>query len=219
MMRYLGLALLGTVPALVLAADGQPAVTFKKDEVGKLPAGWTVAKTGTGAGSTWKVVADATAPSKSGQALAQTAAGDKPVFNLCVLNDSSFQDGEISVAFKSIKGEVDQGGGILWRYQDPDNYYIARMNPLEDNYRVYKVVAGKRVQLATTKEEVKIKDNAWTTLKIKQAGDQIECFLDGKKFLEAKDDALPKAGKVGLWTKADAYTHFDQLQISPTGKK
>jgi hypothetical protein len=93
----------------------------------------------------WQVVADATAPSKSGYALAQTAESPSAMFNLCVAEGPKYKDVEASVAFKAIRGKKDQGGGIVWRYQDANNYYIARMNPLEDNYRVYKVVAGKHL--------------------------------------------------------------------------
>ena len=82
-----------------------------------------------------------TAPSKSGYVLAQTSAGPKALFSLCVADDTSFQNVEASVAFKAVQGKEDQGGGIVWRYQDANNYYVARMNPLEDNFRVYKVVA------------------------------------------------------------------------------
>jgi Domain of Unknown Function (DUF1080). len=91
------------------------------------------------------------------------------------------------------------------------------MNPLEDNYRVYKVVAGKRIQLET-KEELKVPVGEWHNLKIKHVGDHIECFLDGKKHLDVKDDAIAKAGKVGLWTKADAQTHFDQFTVKEAAK-
>ena len=197
---------------LLAADDKARSFRFAKDEVGKLPAGWTAAKTGTGEGSVWKVVADSTAPSKTGYALAQTAESPNKVFNLCIVNDSSYKDLEMSVAFKALKGKNDQGGGLVWRYQDNDNYYIARMNPLEDNYRLYKVVAGKRIQLAA-KEDLKIPVGEWHTLQIKMAGEQIECSLDGKKLLEAKDGTFAKAGKIGLWTKSDARTEFDNLTV------
>jgi Domain of Unknown Function (DUF1080) len=117
------------------------------------------------------------------------------------------------VSFKALKGKLDQGGGLVWRYQDNNNYYIARMNPLEDNFRVYKVVNGKRIQLAT-KEDLPVKAGEWHTITIKMAGDQIECSLDGKKYLEAKDDTFAKPGKIGLWSKADAQSYFDNLKIS-----
>ena len=93
------------------------------------------------------------------------------------------------------------------------NYYIARMNPLEDNFRVYKVVDGKRSK-EFQNVEIKIPAGEWHTLKIKQVGDHIECFLDGKKYLDVKDDSITKAGKVGLWTKADAQSHFDMFTVS-----
>jgi hypothetical protein len=198
----------------VFAADDKGrTITFAKDDAGKLPKGWTADKTGKGEGSIWKVVADDTAPSKKGYVLAQTAEGPGPLFNLCVADDTSLKDVEVTVAFKANKGNKDQGGGIVWRYQDNNNYYIARMNPLEDNYRLYKVVAGKRIQLAT-KEDLKVPAGTWHTLTVKMTGDQIECSLDGKKQLEGKDDTFQKAGKIGLWTKADAQTSFDDPKIS-----
>src|SRR5262245_46214472 len=198
--------------ALVVAADDKVrGFTFGKDDLGKVPSGWKADKTGQGEGSVWKVVADNTSPSKKGYVLAQTAEGPGPLFNLCVADDTNLKDVEITVSFKAVKGAKDQGGGLVWRYQDANNYYIARMNPLEDNYRVYKVIAGKRIQLAT-KEDLKVPVNTWHTLTIKMNGEQIECLLDGKKELEAKDDAISKAGKIGLWTKADAQTYFDELK-------
>jgi hypothetical protein len=204
-------ALLSTA---LLAAEGKaPALKLGKDDVGKVPAGWKADKTGKGEGSVWKVVADDTAPSKSGYALAQTAESPSALFNLCVADEPGPKDVEISVAFKAVKGKKDQGGGLVWRYQDANNYYVARMNPLEDNYRVYKVIAGKRIQLET-KEDLKVPVGEWHTLRIKHVGDHIECFLDDKKQLDAKDKEIDKAGKVGLWTKADAQSHFDDLKVS-----
>ena len=114
---------------------------------------------------------------------------------------------------QAVKGKADQGGGVVWRYQDADNYYVARMNPLEDNFRVYKVIAGKRIQLET-KENLKVPAGEWHTLSIKHVGDKIECSVDGRKYLEATDSAITAAGKVGLWTKADAQTYFDALKMT-----
>jgi REP element-mobilizing transposase RayT len=113
---------------------------------------------------------------------------------------------------KAVAGEHDLGGGIVWRYQDANNYYVVRMNPLEDNYRVYKVVAGKRTQL-DTKEDVKVASGTWHRLKIKMIGDHIECYLDGKKLLDARDGTFQGAGQVGLWSKADAQTYFDEAIV------
>jgi hypothetical protein len=198
--------------ALATADEKNTLMKFSKDDLGKVPAGWKSAQTGKGE-SVWKVVADDTAPSKTGFVLAQTTADKNASFNLCVADGPSLKDVEAIVSFKAIKGEKDQGGGIVWRYQDADNYYVARMNPLEDNFRVYKVVAGKRSK-EFQNAEVKIPDGEWHTLKIKMVADHIECFVDGKKYLDVKDDAFANAGKVGLWTKADAQTHFDQFVVS-----
>jgi hypothetical protein len=184
---------------------------FDDAAIEKLPTGWTTSMTGEGNGSIWKVVEDKTAPSKT-NVLAQTAESPNALFNLCVADNTSFKDVNVSVAFKANKGKIDQGGGIVWRYSDPNNYYIARFNPLEDNYRFYKVVDGKRTQLAT-KEGLKAPAGQWHLLSIQMQGEKIECHLNGIKHLEAKDNTLTKAGKIGLWTKADAQTSFDDFTV------
>jgi hypothetical protein len=214
-MRWIGTTMMVVAAGTLLLAAEEKAKTmqFSKDDLGKVPAGWKAEKTGKGEGSVWKVVADPTAPSRSGYALAQTAEGPSTLFNICVADDTRYQDVELSVAFKAIAGKKDQGGGFVWRYQDANNYYICRMNPLEDNYRVYKVVDGKRsaeFQDAT----VTVPLNEWHTLKVKMVGNHIECYLDGKKYLDVKDDSIKVPGKVGLWSKADAQTHFDDFKIS-----
>jgi hypothetical protein len=101
----------------------------------------------------------------------------------------------------------------MWRYKDSGNYYVVRMNPLEDNFRLYKVVDGKRIQLATTPDDVIAAEGKWHSIRVVHKGDRIQCYFNGKMLLEAKDDALKEAGKIGLWTKADAQTHFDDLVI------
>jgi hypothetical protein len=191
--------------------EAKPQVwDFENATVGRLPPGWTAAKTGEGEGSVWKVMEDSSAPSGA-KVLAQTAASPRAMFNLCVADGTALQNLELTVAFKAVEGKVDQGGGLVWRYVDANNYYIARFNPLEDNYRLYKVVEGKRIQLET-KEGLKAPAGQWHTLAIKMTGDAIECSLNGTKHLAAKDDTLTKPGKVGLWTKADARTYFDKLE-------
>src|SRR5947209_18001573 len=175
-MRWLsGVALLA-LAGTALAGEGPRPFRLVKEDLGKVPGGWKAARTGKGVGSVWKVVADDTAPSRAGLVLAQTAAGPGPLFNLCLAEDTTLQDVEVSVAFKAVKGNKDQGGGPVWRYQDANNYYVARMNPLEDNYRVYKVVAGKRVQLEK-REDLKVPAGEWHTLRVTMKGDQLECSL------------------------------------------
>lgn len=186
---------------------------FEDATVGKLPADWTATQTGEGDGSVWKVLEDATAP-KGKKVLAQTAAkGPGALFNLCVADKSRFADLDLSVAFKATAGKKDQGGGPVWRYQDAKNYYVVRMNPLEDNFRLYKVVDGKRIQLATTKDDVVAAEGKWHTIRVVHQGNRIKCYLNGKLHFDVKDDAFKEAGKIGLWTKADAQTSFDDIVI------
>jgi hypothetical protein len=185
---------------------------FGKDDVGKLPAAWKADHAGTGKGSVWKVVEDDTAPSRAGYVLAQTAASPKEFINLCVANDTHYQDVGVSVAFKAVRGTNNLGGGVVWRYQDHHNYYLARMNLREDNFRLYKVVSGRRIELGTQDDLIRSTDE-WHTLRIEMRGDHIECYLNGKKHLEAKDSTFKRAGKVGLWTKGSSQPHFDEVQI------
>ena len=185
--------------------------TFSADDVDKVPAGWEVAQTGEGNGSEWTVVADDSAPSKSGFVLAQTAESPRSMFNLCVVEGISFRDAKLTVSFRSVAGRVDQGGGFVWRYVDANHYYVCRFNPLEDNLRIYKVIVGKRKQLASI--DVELAADRWHTLTVATQDDLIVCDVDGTQ-LSVRDDTLTDAGRVGLWTKADAQTRFDNFSVT-----
>ena len=199
---------------LIAAEDAKPvAVDFEDAKVGEVPKGWTVTKTGTDDASKWMVVEDRDAP-KGAKALAQVFESPRAMFNLCVMDATSFKDVEVSVAFKAVKGQDDQGGGVVWRYKDADNYYVARHNPLEKNFRLYKIQNGKRSQLATTKDDIDAPPGKWHTLSVTMKGDAITCLLNGKKVIDAKDATFADAGKVGLWTKADAHTYFDDFRAT-----
>jgi hypothetical protein len=211
MRRMLLFAVAMMTASFALADDKPVKLTFAKTDVGKLPKGWKADHTGAGEGSVWKVMADASTPSKSGAALAQQAESPDAYFNICVAEETRFKDGSIEVAFKAIKGKDDQGGGIVWRYKDGDNYYICRMNPLEDNFRVYKVEGGKRTQFRSAMVPG---DEAWHTLRVTMAGPKITCQLDGKTLLEVDDATFPDAGRIGLWSKADAQSYFDDLTVA-----
>ena len=201
------------VALLLLGADVRAqnrTWSFEDAQVGKLPLGWSSAKTGEGPGSIWKVLADDSAPS-GGNVLAQTSSdGPNRLFNLCVADKTSFKDLDLSVSFRANTGRIDQGGGPVWRYQDADNYYICRMNPLEDNFRIYKVIAGRRRQLASL--DIKAPAGKWHTIRVSMRGDKIVCSVNGKK-LDARDGSIDMPGKIGLWTKADAVTSFDELSV------
>jgi len=131
-------------------------------------------------------------------------------FNLCYTKDVTFHNGSITVKFKANAGRIDQGGGIMWRVQDNDNYYVARFNPLEDNFRFYIVHDGIRSELASA--DVRL-SKGWHSMKIIQKDNKFIGYLDGKKYLEQSDAHLNKTGGVGVWTKADAQTSFDNLTI------
>jgi len=134
-------------------------------------------------------------------------------FNLCYTKDINFINGKISILFKANAGRIDQGGGVMWRVQDNDNYYVARFNPLEDNFRFYIVHDGVRSELASA--NVKL-SKGWHNMKIEQKGDTFKGYLDEKQYLEHTDKQLQKAGGTGVWTKADAQTSFDNLKIDTT---
>ncbi|MCI0379710.1 MAG: DUF1080 domain-containing protein [Gemmataceae bacterium] len=205
-----------TFLVLLLAMGGSDKVQstrwdFKAEPVGKIPAGWSATQTGKGDGSVWTIVAAKDAPGGAGKALAQTAKSPAAMFNLCVADKSKFKDVDLTVSYKAMAGETDQGGGPLWRYQDSNNYYVTRMNPLEKNFRVYIVFSGKRVQLGSA--NIEAPTDQWHTIRVVHKGDRIQCYLNGKMLLDVTDDAITQAGKVGLWTKADAQTLFANLQV------
>ncbi|MBI4530320.1 MAG: hypothetical protein HY709_02260 [Candidatus Latescibacteria bacterium] len=188
---------------LAIAVEHEKVWNFDSDTVGVAPKGF-VAVTGE-----WTVVEDDTALSKP-NVLAQTARNRGSYFNVTIIDQTGHKDIEISVTVKAVAGEEDKGGGLVWRYRDIKNYYIARYNPLEENFRVYKVQDGRRTQF----QSANIKLNpGWHTLKVKMEGNHIECSYDGKKYLDVRDDTFKDTGKVGLWTKADAQTYFDDVTV------
>lgn len=176
-------------------------------------AGWQVASTGgVGPHATWLAHADAKAPSPP-NVLSMTAqnhtAEDR--FNLYWTAANPVADGRIEVLVRADGGEVDQGGGPMWRVQDANNYYLCRFNPLESNFRVYVVKDRMRRQLATTL--VAVRPGDWHKVEATFVGDRITCWLNGQKLLEATDATILGAGGQGLWTKADARTSFDELVV------
>jgi len=186
----------------LIAQDLETLWNFDGDQAGNIPRGFS------NEGGEWKIVADPTSPSKP-NALAQLAKNPGSTFNLTLVNGVNYKDLDISVRMKAIAGQEDQGGGLVWRAKDANNYYVVRHNPLEDNYRLYKVEKGKRRQL----QSVGVKSSGgWHTLRVTMEEDRIHCFYDGKKVLEFNDSTFPGPGQIGLWTKADAQSHFDDLK-------
>ncbi|MEQ8281104.1 MAG: hypothetical protein RMA76_05040 [Deltaproteobacteria bacterium] len=183
--------------------------SFDLAQINKLPEGWSAPV------GEWRVETVEAAASGS-RAFVQRASNRSPVFNVALVEASSHADVDISVRLRAREGRIDQGGGVVWRATDARNYYIARYNPLEDNFRVYTVKDGRRRQIGTA--DVRVDHGAWHTLRCTMRGDHIECFLDGEKHIDVHDGTFTGAGKVGLWTKADARTEFDDLSFSSAGE-
>jgi iron(III) transport system substrate-binding protein len=202
-----------TVEARIrLGADEAANWNFDDATAGQAPKDWSIRQTKpTTALATWKVVADPAAPSMPNVlALTETSNFDG-TFNLAVADKTAFKDLDLTVKVKAVSGKEDQGGGPIWRCKDENNYYICRFNPLESNFRVYYVKDGVRKQLESAKIETEA--GRWYTIRVTMTGPHIACHLDGKKLLEADDSTFPDAGMVGLWTKADAVTSFDDLTV------
>ncbi len=187
--------------------------SFENVEQNKLPTGWMFDETNQSSSlTTWSVANDSTTPSGN-KVLAVSSQNNNSgsTFNLCWTNNISFLNGEIKVLFKAKTGEEDQGGGIMWRVKDKGNYYVARFNPLEDNFRIYYIKNEYRKMIATA--TVKLPLDKWNEMKITQIGNHISGFLNGKLFVEVDTDIFNNAGGVGLWTKADAVTSFDDFAV------
>lgn len=216
--------------AVLLAAavlQGE-TIDFEEAAAGRLPSdwsaaatstGWFTAITGEGDPPRWEVKSDPTAPSGS-KVLAQLS-DDRTSgrFPLAVYGRADLADGKIQVKFKPISGSVDQAAGLVWRYRDANNYYVARANALEDNVVLYKVEAGKRSSLSPVgrKGDYGVKHtvpaNVWSTLAVSFSGSRFTVFFNGTKLFEVEDPTFAGSGKVGLWTKADSVTHFDDFEV------
>jgi hypothetical protein len=186
---------------------------FDSDKTDAPPAGFSFGRTGQGKEGRWVVVAASDAPSKPNVLVQQDADSTDYRFPVAAVDGTSFKDVKLSVACKPISGKVDQGCGLVWRYTDPNNYYLTRANALEDNVRLYHVKDGNRIQFAAWNGKVASKQ--WHKLRVEAKGDHFEVWFDEKKVLDAKDSTFSNAGKVGVWTKADSVIQFDDLTASP----
>jgi len=197
-------------PAAPQSSGQSLTYDFDRDNAGTMPGKFHGARTGQGFEGKWVVMADATAPSKP-NVVAQTSTDKTDYrFPLLISDEGSFKDLELSVKFKAVEGEVDRAAGLVFRLKNANNYYIVRANALEDNYRLYHVINGSRRQFAGA--NFKVTSGEWHELKVECAGNKIICYYDGMKKIEAKDDTFKEAGKIGLWTKADSVTYFDDLK-------
>lgn len=184
---------------------------FDNDKPGTLPSGWTAGVTGRGAFK-WMVETDPSAPSKP-NVLKQSGQGSFP---WCVKKDVALADGFVEVKFKSISGKDDQAGGVVWRWKDGDNYYVARANALENNVSLYYTEKGSRKTIKYV--DAPVPANVWHTLRVEFKGEQIKVMLNGKSYIELKDSRIIGSGAVGMWTKADSVTAFDDFSYGSINK-
>lgn len=194
------------VALTILSASAAVAETetFDQYKPGTAPAGWICGVTGTGT-PRWTVEGDPSAPS-SPNVLKQSGSG---TFPWCVKGGTSLADGFVEVKFKPEKGQQDQAGGVIWRFKDGDHYYVARANALEDNVSLYYTAKGKRNTIKYVNAPVP--RNVWHTLRVEFSGTRIKVILDGKTYIEQQDDHIAGVGAVGVWTKADSVTAFDDF--------
>ena len=215
-MRSLGFAVLVAAGIVVMGQAETRRVDFTQDGLDQPPKGFEFGHTaGVGKPGNWVVQADGT-----NRVLAQTDSDStRSRFPVAVLSDVIAADVDLSVRFKPISGRVDQAAGLVWRYENQDNYYIVRANVLEDNVVLYKVEAGKRTDLPlkgegrTYGKKSEVPPEQWSTLRVVANGALFEVYFNGSKLYDVEDRTFAKPGKVGVWTKADSVTQFDDLTV------
>jgi hypothetical protein len=204
---------------LVTACEGTAAVKYQSPPPSAALGAWNFDADATGgvpAGAepfsgNWVVRAEADAPSKP-NALCQVGDAEFPAL---ALGTGVYGDLTVAMRFKPISGKVDQAAGIISRVQDRDNYYIIRANVLETNVNLYKYAGGRRSGIKDG--GAKVANGQWQELRLEVSGDKLRGFLNGQLVVEATD-ATYKAGRVGLWTKADSVTCFDDVVVTPVSR-
>ena len=215
--RKLTLSLLTVVVGTVVVAGETRTMGFSQDDIGQPPRGFEFGHTaGIGRPGTWVVQAEG-----SNKILAQIDDDStRARFALAVLTDVVTANVDLSVRLRPVTGQVDQAGGLVWRYQNQDNYYLLRANALEDNVVLYKVEGGKRTDLPVKGEgrtygkKIEVPAGQWSTLRVLASGGLFEVYFNGAKLYEVEDATFSAPGKVGVWTKADSVTQFDDLSVA-----
>jgi len=208
-------------PADDAAAQPEEALVFNFDrsETGRIPDEFTAALVGGGGPVRWEVLE--TEDAHSGDRVMGQLSDDKTNrrYPLLVCEAISARDVDLSVRFKTLSGEVDASGGLIFRCSDPNNFYVVRANSLEGNVVAYKTENGKRSNIGVKGEgdaygvKVEVPHQQWNSLRVVAQGNLFEIFLNGRKLFDCENDTFTTSGKVGLWTKADAVTYFDDLSV------
>lgn len=205
---------------LLVALSQTRTIDFERETVGQPPTGFSFGHTRRiGSPGRWLVQEQ-----QGGKFLAQLDADPtRARFPVAVLNDVTAADVDLSVRFRPVSGQVDQAAGLVWRFQDEDNYYVVRANARENNVVLYKVEGGRRTDLPlrgegrTYGKAAQVPSGRWSTLRVVARGNRFEVYLNGAKLYEVEDSTFTNAGKVGLWTKADSVTDFDDLTVVTKG--
>ena len=173
-----------------------------------------------GSAPRWEIRRDITAPSPPyvfAQVSADSAAFRYPV---AILDKPMIQNGEVSVRLKPVAGREDQAGGLVWRFRDLNNYYVVRANALANNIAVFRVENGRWHSLqpkgASADGLIRhtVPSNSWSILKVAFKGPVFSVYFDHRRVIQVEDRAFQGAGKVGLWTKADSVTYFDDFRVA-----
>lgn len=199
------------------SADAKPVlIDFESIgvDVDGAPGGFTAAMTGGGDPQGWRIEAaegpsDGTGGSKVLARRSKDASENRSP--ICVYDDISARDVDVTVQFQALSGTFEKSAGVIVRYQDNDNYYVLRGNAHEGNVRLYKVIDGKLEPIEERSTAVTV--GQWHKLRLVARGDAFEAFLDDVPLFIAKDAAIDKSGKVGLWARSDSEALFDDLRI------
>jgi hypothetical protein len=192
------------------AETGAIMIAIDKMTPAAAPTGFEFARTGRGGPAQWTVTSDPSAG--VGLAIEQTSTDMTDYrFPLAIYQPVLASNVDVTIRFKAVAGKVDQAGGIAVRLSDPDNYYVARANALEDNVRFYHVIKGKRSQIEGA--NTKVTSNEWHQLGLRAQGPRFTITFDGKELFTATDRTIAGAGKVAFWTKADSVTRFEGIEI------
>ncbi|MGA7236927.1 MAG: hypothetical protein WBY44_14670 [Bryobacteraceae bacterium] len=187
-------------------------IDFDSATLGKMPPGWSAAMPSGGSAPKWQVLRDGSAPTQP-YVFARTndPANHSPV---AIFDAVAVRDGDISVRLKPLTGHTDQAGGLVFRYRDAKNYYLARANALDNTVAVFKVENGELRPLCADVRHP-IPANAWSILKVSVRGRKFQVYVNHRRVLETQDETFQNSGKVGLWTKGDAVTYFDDFRVYP----
>ena len=216
-MRSSTLSIGGPVLAgMVALGASRTAIDFSDQALGAPPTAFVFAHTANnGAPGRWLVRGDGT-----NKWLAQVDTdATRSRFALAVLRDITAADVDLTVRIRPVSGAIDQAGGLVWRYTDQDNYYVVRANALENNVVLYKVEAGKRTDLPlkgegrTYGKAATVPSGEWSSLRLVANGPDFQVFFNGAPLYEVSDGTFAGPGRVGVWTKADSVTEFDDLTV------